>query len=282
MNRFVAPVALAVAVATAVPAAQTIYRVSTAVVSIDAAVSDGRRAVTRLTKDDFELKDNGVVQQVLDFDRAELPIDVTMTIDLSGSMTRDKRAAVERAIAQVSDTLTARDRGAVLAFSRTVTEIADLQPPPIKADISAIGAGTSIYDALLLSIVAPYVADRRQLMIFMTDGDDNASSFDEQTVLDTARNVRGQVSFVIVGRDGDAPVKRAFQSIASLTGGEVINIETDERLSAAFLGAFEAFRTSYLLRYTPTGVVPGGWHEVSVRVKGKNYDVRARRGYTSN
>ena len=82
----------------------------------------------------------------------------------------------------------------------------------------------------------------------MTDADDTTSSFDEQTVLETAKHTRGQVSFVIVGSGGDAPVLRAFQAIASLTGGEVIRIEEDARLSSAFLGAFEAFRTAYVLR----------------------------------
>ena len=96
-------------------APQTVYRARTDVVVIDAAVTDGRRSVTNLRREDFEVRDNGVLQALVDFDRESLPIDVTITIDVSGSMTRAKRTAVERAIAQVSDTLTPRDRGSVMS-----------------------------------------------------------------------------------------------------------------------------------------------------------------------
>jgi hypothetical protein len=40
------------------------------------------------------------------------------------------------------------------------------------------------------------------------------------------------------------------------------------------------FRSSYLLQYSPAGVAPGGWHELTVRVpRFPNYKIRARRGY---
>jgi hypothetical protein len=59
----------------------------------------------------------------------------------------------------------------------------------------------------------------------------------------------------------------------------VVEIDADENLSETFLAAIEDFRTSYVLRYTPAGVKPEGWHEVTVSVKQRNYTVRARRGY---
>jgi tetratricopeptide (TPR) repeat protein len=51
-------------------------------------------------------------------------------------------------------------------------------------------------------------------------------------------------------------------------------------LTNTFRRTFEDFRTSYMLRYSPRGVVRGGWHSINVTVSGpRNYTVRARRGY---
>ena len=50
-------------------------------------------------------------------------------------------------------------------------------------------------------------------------------------------------------------------------------------LPGHFRMALEEFRTSYVLRYRPVGVKPGGWHELGVKIAKRDYDVRARAGY---
>ena len=261
--------------------AAQVYRARTDVVVIDASVMDGRKPVTTLTKDDFELRDNGVVQQILDFDRQKLPLDVTVTLDVSGSMTPAKRAIVERSVAQVSAALNADDRGAVVVFAARVAEMTPLRHPPLTLNLLARG-GTALIDALLLSLVRAPEPERRQLSLFMTDGEDTSSYFDVMTVVETAKYSSGQTSIVLVRDSGDLEDGLAltmFRSVASTTGGEMIVLEKGDDLSQAFLTAIENFRTSYLLRYTPTGVAAPGWHDVTVRVKSRQHTVRARRGY---
>jgi VWFA-related protein len=280
-----ASIAAAIAAAGALAGAagqQAVFRGRSDAVVIDVAVTDGRTPVTHLTLQDFELRDNGVVQTILDFDRGTLPLDVTLTIDISGSMTKQKRAAVERAIAQVSGALAPADRAAVVTFSGSVSERAPLRPPPIAADLPVTGTRTSVFDALLASLVTAPSLDRRQLTIFMTDGDDTSSFFDARTVLQTARHASAQFSFVVVrggGTRADGAVMSVFRTIAGTTGGTVLEIDDDDRLSEAFLAALASFRTSYVLRYAPTGVAGAGWHDVAVGVKRGTYTVRARRGY---
>jgi VWFA-related protein len=277
-----AALAIATASASVVAFQQTVFRSRSDIVVIDVAVTDGRSPVTTLTRDDFDLRDNGVGQTILDFDRGTLPLDVTLTIDISGSMTKAKRAAVERAIAQVSAALLPADRGAVLTFGAGVTEAAPLRHAPIAADLSLIGRGTSVFDALLLSLVAAPSLHRRQLTVFMTDGDDTTSLFDQRTVLDTAEHTVAQVSFVLLrggGADADRAVRAAFDRIARATGGRVLEIDADEQLSGAFLQTITDFRQSYILRYAPAGVPESGWHDVTVTTSSGKYQVRARRGY---
>jgi hypothetical protein len=56
-------------------------------------------------------------------------------------------------------------------------------------------------------------------------------------------------------------------------------IESTKSLSAVFLEVLDEFRQRYLVSYSPSGVPQDGWHELTVRVKGRGATVRARPGY---
>ena len=84
---------------------------------------------------------------------------------------------------------------------------------------------------------------------------------------------------MVVENRASLSVQGALRAVALNTGGEVIELKKKDGLSLAFLTALENFRTSYVLRYSPTGVEPAGWHDVSVSVRSRGYTVRARRGY---
>jgi VWFA-related protein len=263
-------------------ATQVVYRSGADAVVIDVLVTDDGKPVTTLEKSDFELRDDGIVQSILDFDYGTLPLDVTLTLDISGSMTTEKRAAVERAVRQVSGALEPDDRGAVVTFAGRAALATPLRHPPIAVALTAAGRGTSLFDALLLSLPAAQVPGRRRLNVFMTDGDDTSSCFDAATVLETAKHAHTMMSFVVVRGDGaraDGEVLDSFQTIARVTGGEVIRIDEDASLSRAFLAAITNFRLSYVLHYVPVGVPMSGWHDVTVTVASGDYEVRARRGY---
>jgi hypothetical protein len=288
-----AAVAMAVAVGVVVPIArvestptvqQSVYRARTDAVAIDVTVKSGRKAITNLTKQDFEIRDRGVVQSILDFDRERLPLDLTLTIDASSSMTGAKRAAVEGAIAQIGAALDPQDRVEVVKFARHVARVTPLAAPPIVTNLTTGSGLTSVLDAVLLSLATAPVVGRRQLNVLLTDADDSASVFTSDVVRETARFSSTQMSFVVARGTFVFGVRLAeiigtLRDVASTTGGQVVEISSDETLSAAFLEAIDDFRTSYVLRYVPTGVNAPGWHEVTVSVKGKNHSVRARRGY---
>jgi VWFA-related protein len=78
------------------------------------------------------------------------------------------------------------------------------------------------------------------------------------------------------------PDGQALSDAADATGGRLhkTQILAEPTLTGAFRRAFEDFRSSYVLRYTPQGVSAAGWHEIKVRVRGGGaYTVRARPGY---
>lgn len=75
---------------------------------------------------------------------------------------------------------------------------------------------------------------------------------------------------------------QAIASGATATGGALHQASglTEPTLTGTFRKAFEDFRNSYLLRYTPEGVPQRGWHTIDVEVpRSKSLTVRARKGY---
>ena len=73
-----------------------------------------------------------------------------------------------------------------------------------------------------------------------------------------------------------------LSDLARRTGGELFWVDAGAPITLAFKRAIDEFRTSYVLRYLPTGVGKDGWHEISVRVKSGTYDVKARKGYSGS
>jgi hypothetical protein len=265
-------------------AQQGVFRARTDVVAIDVSVMDGKKAVTSLTMKDFRLTDEGVAQTLIDVGREPMPLDITLTIDISGSVSAEQRATIERAIQQVSATLRAEDRCSVVSFDGHILEEAPLHQPPLRFTLTKRSAGTSLIDALLLSMVTAPTVGRRQLNLVLTDGIDTTSFFDRARVTDTMKYANGQTSVVLVGGRyvpvRDNATRELLNDVTATSGGQVVVLNRDEELSATFLAALEEFRTSYLLRYTPTGVSRSGWHAVKVTVNGRsNNAVRARQGY---
>ena len=275
--------ALALTLFTAVHAQQGVFRARTDVVAIDVSVMDGRKPVTSLTLKDFRLTDDGVAQTLLDVGREPKPLDITLTIDVSGSVTPEKKATIERAIQQVAARLRPDDRCSVVSFGAKIFEEAPMHHPPLKFALARRSGGTSLVDALLLAQVTAPTIGRRQLNLVLTDGIDTTSFFDDERVLDTLKYSSSQTSVVLVrGRNNpveDKVSRKLINQITATSGGQVVVLDRDDQLNAAFLRALDEFRTSYLLTFTPTGVTRVGWHPVVVTVAGRNYTIRARQGY---
>ncbi len=114
---FVLLVAL-VKVATAEPQGDIVFRSEVSLVRVDVQVVDrDNRAITGLTAEDFLLLEEGKPQQIRNFTREEMPVDVLLLLDVSGSM----RPHVERiasAAQQALEVLGSSDRVAIMVFDR--------------------------------------------------------------------------------------------------------------------------------------------------------------------
>ena len=76
------------------------------------------------------------------------------------------------------------------------------------------------------------------------------------------------------------PGAAVLSDLATRTGGQLFRMDIAAPITEAFKNAIDDFRTSYVLRFTPTGVTHAGWHDLNVRVTSGTYEVRARKGYS--
>lgn len=268
-------------------AAQAIFRSGVDSVSLDVSVRQRGREIGDLTATDFDVRDNGLPQQILDVTRQVLPIDVTFVIDLSGSVDGPLLGAVTRAVEAVGPRLRPADRAAVLTFNTRVREVRPLSEGGLPTPL-ALGRATgqtSLFDALTVGLIAPPEPGRRRMLLLFTDGQDGASFIDGTSLLDLARRSEMAV-FTVALTQGTArrPQKAVhaalFEALGEATGGTVVTLQQDQDLEASFVQAFDDFRTSYVLRYAYDGPARPGWHVLSVRVTRRgDYDVRARQGY---
>jgi len=298
---------------------QPVFRSGASGVLVDVTVRDAsRRVLTDLATTDFTVLDNGVAQQVEAVSYGKLPIDVTIGLDVSGSLTGPLLDRLRVAINQLRADLRKEDRLKLMVFNMRFAQTIDFTTDLTEIDRairSAAGAGgTALLDAVSVAMVTASEPSRRQLVIFFTDGHDTSSTTTSATLLKVAQRSRATVSFVLLptfaagasptsstpppaggsrttqmapglldpGSTGRtvAAVDPWIRTVSGETGGVVLTTGGGfSSLGPTFLQVLDRFRSAYVLYYSPKGVDRGGFHTITVTVDRPGAVVEARRGY---
>ncbi len=247
-------------------------------VRVDVLVTEKGQPVTGLTTSDFEVLDNSVAQRVDLVSFEQIPLNVVLVFDTSGSVTNERLSHMRDAGYAVLKGLTRNDQAALVTFSHVVVQRAPLTP-----DLGTVRAAftfrppegdTALVDAVYTSIMVGESDAGRSLLIVFSDGLDTASFLPADAVLDTAKRSDVVVYGVSVG-----PRVRFLRDLSAFTGGTVFDVESTKDLSATFEKILDEFRHRYLVSYSPEGVTRGGWHRLEVRVRNRSARVQARPGY---
>jgi Ca-activated chloride channel family protein len=233
-----------------------------------------------------------VAQKIEVFEsETQLPLDLALMIDSSLSANKEIGFEKEAAAHFIRQVLRPGDRLSVFGFDENVTQIAAFSDnvAALQAAVRKIppGAGTSIYDAVLLGAKAleRRGEDRRRVIILVTDAGETTSTSD----FDAARKeaVRSDVLlYTIVIR----PVKNesgrntagehALTTITETTGGDMFFPDTPPELDVIFDLIDRELRTQYRLAYYPTPRGPANtYRKVEVKVLNGDYHVRSRKTY---
>jgi Ca-activated chloride channel family protein len=250
--------------------------------------------VGALNKEDFEILDNGIPQQVAIFERqTEQPLSVAMMVDSSGSTAKDLKYEVD-SVARFFKALFAegnpKDTVALYSFNDQVTchNFFTHNQAPLEHSLRLIQgeSGTSLYDAVYLASRDLEARDGRKVMVIVTDGGDTTSRKDFHAALDAAQLANTAIYPVLVvpitndaGRNLGG--EHALITMAMGTGGRVFEPALGAALDTAFSDIIKDLRTQYLLAYYPKNVplTKNRFHHLLVRTHRPDLRVTSRNGY---
>jgi len=263
-------------------AGQAVFRSSADAVTVGVTVTRDDRPVGGLTLGDFAILDNGVPQQIVGLSYETQPIDLTVVLDVSRSVTGSALQQLRDAIDELGAELEAEDRLRVLTFDMRIQRVLDVDDEPTVTDTTfasvTAGGSSAVLDALAVALVSPTASDRRQFVVLFSDGNENASITSLETLLAVARRTSPTISVVLAVPYEQAP-HGMFRDLALETGGTVVSLGPNENLGDRLRGVLDEFRSSYVLTYVPLGVAVPGAHRLEVRVARGDVTVRARRSY---
>jgi Ca-activated chloride channel family protein len=256
-------------------------------------LDDKNRPAPDLPVEAFQVFEEGVQQKIDIFEsETKQPLDLALMVD--ASLSAHKEIAFEREAAShfIKQVLRPEDRLGVFYFDEQVTQLA-----PFSDNVGALqeavrkipdGAGTSIYDAVILGSRAleRRGSERRRVIIMVTDAGETTSHYDFEATRKAAVRA-GILLYTIVIR----PVKNengrntagehALQTITEMTGGAMFFPDTAQELAIIFDQIDRELRTQYRLAYYPN---PRGaansYRTIEVKVL-PGYKARHRTTYLS-
>lgn len=269
------------------------FHVNVKLVSLFVNVTDKDGAlVGGLTKDDFAVFEDGRPQQIAVFEKqSELPLNISLAIDTSGSVRKDMNQEAAAARRFAHSILRPQDQMSVLQFA---TDVREVQPFTNKLAVidSSLGKlrgdwATALYDAIYLGSNQLGRKDGRKVLVLISDGDDTASDSSYDQALEAAlRNEVMIYSLIDVpieasaGRDLGG--EHALIALSEQTGGKYFYVN-DGGLDKAFAKVSDDLRTQYLIGYYPKNQEPGRtFHRLTVtipRAAPDEFNVRHKTGY---
>ena len=275
--------------------AQAVYRARTEAVAISASVKRGNAPVANLTAKDFHLTDNGVAQAVEAVTIESVPLDVTLFMDTSGS-TAGALDRMKSNVVSIAKLLRPDDQFRLMTIGLSVETPVPWQRAgnPVALDMKAVPGISLVYDALFVALTHAPAAGRRHLIVAMTDGRDCGSVLDGPRVVDASGRSEAVLQWIYVSNQGDferssvaawcSPTDIGevdfVEQAAARTGGDKHRSRFGDPAVRTFAQILDEFRQSYVLRYSPTGVKPNGWHAVVVQVPAQPaLTIKSRSGY---
>ena len=264
-------------------------------------VSGFGKRVLDLAEEDFRILDEGKRQEIVTFERGDIPLTATLLLDCSLSMKGDRLAAALQGANEFVEGMKPLDQAMVMLFSDRLlraTEFSEDREMLSQAltRVEAAG-GTSINDHLFLALSRLEAVQGRRVVVLFSDGSDVHSVLPMEGVLQKARSSRALIYWIQLrdpGEDSEVPEytsswrnveanRREFKDLRLAiqeSGGRIEVVESLEELEEAFAGILAELREQYVLGYYPSEAKhDGGWRDVRVRVEKSGLDVRTRGGY---
>lgn len=267
------------------------------------AVKAGRR-VLDLGSREFEIEDAGRNEDIVTFERGDVPFTAVILLDASASMKGKKLTAAVAGARAFAAAMTPLDEAKLVAFSdRLLAESPFVGPgEDLVREVAGVEArgGTALNDRLYVALKGIEVRQGRRVVMILSDGLDSHSVLTIDDVLPQVWRSRALIYWVRLGpgsgspadrdpgsqytpwRDGKAHLRQVegLQEAAERSGGRVVPVGSPEEIGPAFADILAELREQYVLSYYPTvDKGNGAWHPVEVRTTRRGVDLRTAAGY---
>ena len=269
----------------------------TDLVSLTVTVTDGYdRLVTGLNKQNFELFEDRVKQDISHFSEEDAPINLGIIFDVSGSM-KGKIDRAKDALKAFIQTSHSNDDFFLVSFNQRanlVSEFTDGDTLINKLTMVNPTGQTALYDATYLGVEKVKQGRyNRNALLLVSDGQDNSSRYSYGELRKRLKEAGVQIYCIgIVEMGGaaggalDTQGQAILEEIAQSTGGKAFFPRTAAELEEITSRIALELRHQYSIGYSPTNVKRDGqWHKIKVNVKGgknlSNLRVKHKEGYYS-
>ena len=242
--------------------------------------------VKGLSQSDFSIKEDGKPEEMTGFEVAEnLPLTIGLVVDGSGSMEKSLPFVHDASAALFRNLMRSKDQGFVIEFRDKARFLAELTSDAntlqrAASDTKADGA-TALYDAVVLGLYQFRTLQGRKALIVITDGDDNRSHVDFDTLLRYARSAGSPIYFIAVGIPlTDFRSRKVTKTVAEESGGQVFHLGSADKIAEVTRRIEEELRSQYILAFrSDSPKPPGEYRAVEVAVGKPGITARTIRGY---
>jgi len=264
-------------------------------VSLNCTVLDSSgHLVQDLTQNNFQVFEDDVQQNVISFQHTDTPVSIGLVIDNSGSMSR-KRPAVNKSALDLIEASNPQDEAFVVNFSDEafIDQEFTSEVNKLRDGLSHVESrgGTALYDAVVASAdkLAADAHRPKQVLIIITDGEDNASTLDLEQTIRRVQALSGPVIYTVgllfgdeMSRSEQRHAHRALEMLSTETGGIAFFPKSMEQVDEIAAEVARDIRSQYTIGYhstKPTSVP--GFRRVAVQAGngGRKLTVRTRTGY---
>jgi len=284
-------------------AQQPTFQSATELVSMNVSVTGSHdQPVEGLTANQFAVFEDGVPQELKFFSPGELPLDVVILLDTSASMS-ESMPLVKQAAIKFARALRAGDRASVMGISnglRVLQEFtSDIASVEQAIDSATVAGRTPLYASIYTALkeVERYrraaTEPRRQAIVVLSDGQDTASGFGFDELLDVIRRHAVPI-YTIAPRPtkstrlmreqiyGETTRVADFElrTLATETGARSFFPVNVLELSGVYGQIATELAHQYSLAYQSSNVTrDGGFHRIMVKITGPGLKWRTRAGY---
>jgi len=286
---------------------QTPIKVDVNLVNVAFTARDSQgKLVENLKREDVDLVEDAVPQKVEFFARStDLPLTLALIVDVSGSQDEFGKKHKKDLEVFLKEILRPQDRVLLVCFGnhlRLVSDYTNSAEQTLenyrefdkgKRHFAEIGPkeerdlGTAFYDSIYYSVTEKLAASGgRKAILMFSDGEDNSSSHDMMTAIETAQGENVPVYSIryTEKKHGNLTARNKYgisvmDRVAKETGGAHIDAETTDP-HTYFREIAEELRSTYEVAYYPTNRAKDGtFRKIVIRVKAEGVRVRAKTGY---